>query len=115
MGDANLSVEESNFEGKSVLVLTGDIDAKTAPVLKEALEKRIAAGQTVFILNFSGVSYISSAGIGVLNAALTLVKGKGGDIVLAGVSPVVRDTMEVMYFTKKIRLYKSVPDAAKSL
>lgn len=115
MAEAELIINESVRDGKCLLALSGDIDAKTAPLLREAIEKAVSGGKYFIVLDFMKVSYISSAGIGVLNATLGLAKGKGGDIVLSGVGKVIRDTLEVMYFTKKVRLFPGVEEAIKAL
>ena len=115
MSGENLKIGESVLKGKIVLTLAGDIDAQTAHLLKESLERSALSGKAGVILDFTGVKYISSAGIGVLNAALALMKSKGGSLVLAGVGKVVRDTLEVMYFTRKVRLFDSVDLAAQEM
>ncbi|HEY1406600.1 MAG TPA: STAS domain-containing protein, partial [Spirochaetota bacterium] len=82
---------------------------------KEAIDKAVASGKTKIVFDFSGLNYISSAGIGVLNAALNVLKGKGGAMAIAGAGSTVRDTLDVMYFTKKVDLFPTVADAIKVL
>jgi anti-sigma B factor antagonist len=115
MADQKLTITAADFEGTAGLTLTGEIDAKTAPDLKTAIEALITAGKTRIVLDFSNIGYISSAGIGVLNATLGAARAKGGDMALACVSKTVRDTLDVMYFTKKISVLSSVPEAVKAL
>lgn len=114
MSGALLDISESSLGGKHIIGLTGDIDAKTAPLLKEAIERASAAGNHSIILDFSALNYISSAGIGVMNAALSSLKSKGGGISIAAANKAVMDTLEVMYFTKKVKVYSSAAEAAKN-
>jgi anti-sigma B factor antagonist len=114
MSEAQLSISEKNEKGICVLACEGDIDAHTAPVLKNAMDKAIAAGKVRIVCDFAKCNYISSAGIGVLNAALSDVKGKNGSLGIARANKMVEDTLDIMYFTRKVRLYPTVDDAVKN-
>jgi anti-sigma B factor antagonist len=113
MGVASLTISESVRDGVTILELKGDIDAHTSPHLKEAIDKAIALGKLKIVFDFTNLNYISSAGIGVLNAALNVLKGRNGKMAIAGASKAVRDTLEVMYFTRKVDLFPSVGEAVK--
>lgn len=111
MAQAALSISESESKGIRIIALDGDLDAHTVPSLKAALDKAIAAGNVRILLDASKLNYISSAGIGVLNASLGAIKTKGGKLSIGGVSTTILDTLEVMYFTKKVDVFPSFPDA----
>jgi anti-sigma B factor antagonist len=113
MSEAILKISESVKEGICVITPSGDIDAHTAPLFKEAIEKNINSGNIRIVFDFSSLNYISSAGIGLLNAALNSLKGKGGKMSIACASPSVLDTLEVMYFTRKVPVKKDL-DSAKA-
>jgi anti-sigma B factor antagonist len=102
MGEAILKITEKITDGVCIIGLSGDIDAHTSPTFKEAIDNNISAGNIRIVFDFSDLNYISSAGIGVLNAALHAVKGKGGKMSIACANKIVYDTLDVMYFTKKI-------------
>ncbi|RHX81336.1 anti-sigma factor antagonist [Leptospira yasudae] len=108
---ATLTIQEKKEGNLLVLQIQGEIDAKTAPDLKLKLESSIGNGATKIVCDFSGVSYIASAGIGVLNSILKFLKEKSGELVFSNIKKEVRDTMDLMYFTKKIRIFESVKDA----
>ena len=109
-----LTISQSKVGNPAVLKLTGEIDAKTAPDLKLQMELIIGNGSTNIVLDMANLSYISSAGIGVLNATLKFLKEKSGEIVLSGLSKEVKDTMDLMYFTKKIKIFPTVEAALSS-
>ncbi len=102
MGEAFLRISEKISEGICIISAAGDIDAHTSPAFKETIDKNILSGSLRIVFDFSGLNYISSAGIGVLNAALYAVKGRGGKMSIFGVSKTVYDTLDLMYFTRKI-------------
>jgi len=108
MGDPVLKITEKNQNGVCVITLSGDIDAYTAPSFKDAIDKKISAGTFRIVFDFSGVNYISSAAIGVLNAALHTLKANGGAMSIACVNKTVRDTLDVMYFTRKVTVTNSL-------
>ncbi len=108
MGEAILKITERITDGVCIIGLSGDIDAHTSPAFKEAIDKNISAGNTRIVFDFTGLNYISSAGIGVLNAALHVIKEKDGKMSIACVNKVVYDTLDVMYFTKKITIKNDI-------
>ncbi len=109
-----LTITEKKSGNPVVVQLTGEIDAKTAPDLKLQLELMIGNGGTNFILDMAGLTYISSAGIGVLNAILKFLKDKSGEILLCNLSKEVKDTLDLMYFTKKVKVFPNLDGALAS-
>ncbi|WP_164671078.1 STAS domain-containing protein [Virgibacillus doumboii] len=70
----NLQIDVTESNEKSVVNLTGEIDAYTAPKLKEAvLPLTKANGQTVEV-NLEDVDYMDSTGLGVFISALKSTK-----------------------------------------
>ena len=115
MAEAVLKITENIRGNVLIFVLEGEIDAHTAPLLREASEKKISEGNTRIVFNFAKCTYISSAGIGVLNAILNAVKAKGGSIAISEANKMITDTFKVMYFTKKVQLYIETAAAVKDL
>lgn len=115
MAEAILKITEKISGGACIIALSGDIDAHTAPSFKESIDKNISAGNIRIVFDFFALNYISSAGIGVLNAALHTVKGKGGKMSIACANKVVYDTLDVMYFTKKISVQNDVESSVKEV
>ncbi|HOF33489.1 MAG TPA: STAS domain-containing protein [Spirochaetota bacterium] len=115
MAEAVLKITENKNGSVMVLELAGEIDAHTAPILKESAEKKISEGNVKLVFNFANCTYISSAGIGVLNAILNSVKAKGGIIAVSEANKTITDTFKVMYFTKKVQLYIETAAAVKDL
>ena len=115
MAEAVLKITDSRSGSVMIMDIAGEIDAHTAPVLKETTEKRISEGNAKIVFNFAKCTYISSAGIGVLNAILNAVKAKGGAIAVSEANKTITDTFKVMYFTKKVQLYIETAAAVKDL
>lgn len=113
MGGAQLKITNTSEEGFTVLHLEGDIDAHTSPVLKEAIDRAIEKNTVNIIFDFAGLNYISSAGIGILNAALNTIKARKGKMGIAAANKTVHDTLEVMYFSRKVGIFPTVAEAIK--
>lgn len=114
MGDATLSINNSVQKGIHIVTLTGELDAHTVPLLKANTDKLVSSGAVNIVFDFAALSYISSAGIGLLNATLSTLKSKNGKIAISGANKTITDTLEVMYFTKKADLLRTIDDAVKS-
>ena len=75
--------------------LAGRLDTITSPDLEQALSD--LAGVAHLVLDFAGISYISSAGLRVL-LALQKNMGRQGDMVVRHVDPMVMEVLEMSGF-----------------
>ena len=82
--------------GKLNIALEGRLDTNTAPQLEAEL-KRSVSGVTELVLDFTGLEYISSAGLRVLLAAQK-VMNKQGKMVLRGVNSTITEVLEITGF-----------------
>jgi anti-anti-sigma factor len=73
--------------GTVVVEVSGAMDLATAPRLDELLTSRLRSAVTVLILDLSGVTSLSSAGIGVLVRARLLAQQRGVALRVAGGAP----------------------------
>ena len=86
------------FEGERLtLTLSGRLDSNSSPAL-EAERKQSVGGVKELIFDFSGVEYISSAGLRVLLAAQK-VMNRQGSMKLIGVNDDVMEVFEITGFS----------------
>ncbi|MDL2284482.1 STAS domain-containing protein [Oxalobacter sp. OttesenSCG-928-P03] len=86
---------EKNYDGSSLLIaLTGRLDTLSAPEL-DVVIKTALIGVKSLVLDFSGVDYVSSAGLRVLLSAQKMMN-KQGKMLIRNVS---RDIQEVFRMT----------------
>lgn len=84
-------------EDKSLnIALEGRLDTTTAPQLEAELKQSIA-DNTLLILDFAKLEYLSSAGLRVLLAAQK-VMNRQGKMVIRGVNDVIAEVFEVTGF-----------------
>lgn len=85
--------ETTDHLGIPVVVVTGEVDIKTAPKMQEAIEG-VASGSLIVDLN--AVDFIDSSGLRTLVIARELVEGAGGTLTLcASEDSVVVRTMRL--------------------
>lgn len=85
-----MQTQVSKVNGIVTIVITGRIDMNTSPELQAAIDS--TEGQTL-ILDFSGVEYISSAGLRTLFAAY---QKYNGDMTIKGAN---KDVMDIFAMT----------------
>ncbi len=84
-------------------VLEGEIDAHTAPNLERELTKRIAETGSA-LLDTAGVTFMDSSGLRVLIGATNESRSRGGDLTIAGPTPVVRRLIEISGLADHLRV-----------
>ena len=96
----------------SVLAPVGRLDTDSATDLELALQDLMAAEARHFVLDFSKIGYVSSAGLRVLLMAAKQLDGGKGSLRLCGLSPQVRQVFDIAGFSK---LFQIFPDRAAAL
>jgi anti-sigma B factor antagonist len=107
------SIRSSNRDDLTVLSLEGYLDAHTAPEFENAIQKEIDAGRRKLIVDCEGLSYISSAGLGVFMGFLEELRDSGGDIKISGPSPKVLQVFELLGFPAIFDMLPDLPAAVR--
>lgn len=104
-------------DGGSIEVIQaeGRLDAEAAPALESALNTALSAGHTRIVLDLSKVTYISSSALRVLVGAWRRARAQGGDIVLASLSPRVREILEMVGFNRVFTIRETASQAVSAL
>jgi anti-anti-sigma factor len=82
-------VDMSVRDGTTVIGLTGEVDGRSGPGVQRRLMELLPEHGRV-LLDMSGVTYLSSAGLRVL---LLLHRAAGGRVALTGVPPEIETVM----------------------
>lgn len=100
--------------GTSRLVLAGDLDAATSPLLERAIQAELDAGRHRLVVDGAGLTYISSAGLGVFMGFVEEIRERGGDLKLCRLAPKLRQLFDLLGFPS---IFDLVPDveAAEAL
>jgi anti-anti-sigma factor len=95
-----------------VLRLSGRLDTETSADFELAAHDLTAAGEKRFVVDLSGISYVSSAGLRVLLSLGKQLSGMGGTLGLCGLSESVRQVFDLSGFS---RLFNIAPDLSAAL
>lgn len=82
----NIQVNLEEIDNNLTGFIRGEIDAHTAPVLREKLEAFQNQDGLKAVLDLSDVDYMDSTGLGVFVAFYKSVNAKGGHVKLKGLS-----------------------------
>jgi anti-sigma B factor antagonist len=91
----------------SVLAVNGFLDAHTAPRFEKSIQEEVDAGRMRLIVDCAGLTYISSAGLGVFMSFVEDLRDKGGDIKICGLADEVYQVFDILGFPA---LFDIVPD-----
>jgi anti-sigma B factor antagonist len=107
-----MEISTNQFKHCDVVKVTGRLDSFTAPKLAEELAKINDQGRFKIVLDFTGLDFISSAGLRVLIASLKNCKRYNrGDVVVAGLSSAIQTVFELAGFHRIIKIFPDVLSA----
>lgn len=95
----------------TVLSIAGRIDTVSAPELEQEINRTIEGGTRKILLDFTGVTYISSGGLRVLLATAKKLKNPGDRYGLCSLSPDVHKIIRLAGFTSIFSIYGSEGEA----
>lgn len=106
-----MEIREKKLRGITALVLNGRFDSSASREFETCVTRVIAAGISVVVVDFSGVEYISSAGLRVLLYAAKTLKPSGRKILLCGVQENVMMIFDISGLKSLFEFYET-EDAA---
>ena len=98
-----------NLENGLVNVkVEGRLDASSSIEAQKELERMLEADSSKLLVDLSGLEYISSAGLRVLLVVAKKMQQKGGKIVLAALTPNVKEVFEISGFSSILNSKRSL-------
>ena len=77
-----LHVTRHDDDAHATLALVGEIDLASAHLLVDSIDEAIDDGVKTIVLDFAGVTFVNSTGLGAMVAATKRLRADGGDLVL---------------------------------
>lgn len=91
-----MDIKIENIGTTLVAKLTGELDHHTAPYLRDTLDREISLNNTVnIVLDFDGVTFMDSSGIGVIVGRYKQISARGGKVMVIRVKPQVDKILEI--------------------
>jgi anti-anti-sigma factor len=98
--------------GTAVIEIVGDVTAACEPTLMAAYEEACAPGTRFLVLDFAGLSYMNSGGIGMLVTLLVRANRQQQKLAAVGLTDHYRQIFELTRLDEAIALHT---DAATAL
>ena len=89
----------------AVIDIKGDVTAASEPVLMSAYEQADRQGATRLVLNFRGLEYMNSGGIGMLVTFLIRANRNRQELAAFGLSDHYREIFELTRLDEAITIY----------
>jgi anti-anti-sigma factor len=109
-----LKVTVSNLGASAVLTLDGHLNALTVGVLESSLDGILATEVQRVVLECSGLSFTSSAGLRVFLTTVKRMKSRGGVCAFASLTPTVHEVFEMAGFLETMEVHASRESALVS-
>ena len=89
-------------------VLSGKIDTEAAVKLDQEINRALAGPVRTAVFDMEGVSFIASAGVGVLVKAKATLTRKGGDVAMLHLQPQIKKVFEIIQLLPALNVFASV-------
>jgi anti-sigma B factor antagonist len=95
----------------AVLQVAGEVDACTAPALRERVRELAADGAAHVIADLSQVDFLDSSGLGALVGGLKRLREDGGSLALVITAPRILRVLQITGLTQALATWPSVTEA----
>ena len=109
-----MNIELEEMDGVTVATLFGELDGRTAPLVQEKL-LALPEPNGKALLDMSGVSYISSAGLRALLMLYRQMAANNGQVALVGLAESIQDVMSVTGFLEFFAAYDTLEEGLAAL
>jgi anti-anti-sigma factor len=109
-----LKVAVLNSGTTAALTIVGHLNALTVGVLESNLDAILSTDARRIVLDCSGLSFTSSAGLRVFLATVKRMKSRGGTCAFASLTPAVNEVFEMAGFLETMEIHTSRESALLS-
>jgi anti-sigma B factor antagonist len=110
-----LDISERQANGITILDLSGDITfSQGNVVLRKNIRLLLSEGKKNILLNFSGVKFVDSSGIGELVSALTAINREEGQLKLLNLPSRIKELLAITKLSTIFETFENERDAQDS-
>ena len=110
-----LNITERAVEGVVILDLEGSlIMGGGSTLLRDAIRRLIIEGRKNILLNFAGIKYVDSSGIGELVSALVALNREEGHLKLSNLTERVEEVMTLSSLRSLFEIYRDESQAVNT-
>jgi anti-sigma B factor antagonist len=108
-----MDITTKEFKHCHLITVKGRVDSSTAPQFTQVMDSLITKGVYKFVIDMSGLEYMSSAGFrALLSAQRNCKRYNRGEVILASVPSRIQEALELAGFTE---LFKSFPEPLEAV
>lgn len=111
---SDLTISSESLKRVELLTVTGRVDSSNAHELDAAIKAPMENGRYNLVIEMQGVTYMSSAGLRALVAALRDCKKRGGDVRLSNPSERVMDVLNLAGLNSLFEIFEDSTSAVGS-
>jgi len=112
---AKLNISERQADDITILDMNGDvIFGQGNVVLRSAIRRLLREGKKKILLNFSGVGFVDSSGIGELVSGFTAINREGGQLELMNLPQRFQYLLEITKLLTVFDIFENERDAISS-
>lgn len=102
-----LKISDYQISGNTISSLEGRLDGISSDAINAYIAELLDIGRRIIILDFSNVSFISSAGLRVLLSNQKKVTSAGGEIILFRISSNIREVLKLSGFLRIFKIFEN--------
>jgi len=111
-----MNLQFENKDDKLVVYMVGELDHHSAEEVRNKIDGRLDRENIVkLVMDFSGVTFMDSSGIGVVIGRYRKLNIKKGSVCIAKVRDSVKRVFELSGMFKIIKLYDSIDEAVENV
>lgn len=111
--EGTVEVKEEQRGDILILHIRGRLDAISSPSAEKRVFDSINNGQHKLLMDFSGVSYLSSAGMRMLLSTTKKLKALSGKLAICSINQNVMDVLKMSGFDHVLELFPNEEDALR--
>ncbi|MDY7038828.1 MAG: STAS domain-containing protein [Thermodesulfobacteriota bacterium] len=110
-----MEIKTRKQDKATIISVKGRMDAVTSPEFEKELSELMAGEAKDFIIDFSELDYISSAGLRSILATTKKLKEKEGKLMLSTLQEAVKEVFEISGFSSIIPICESIDSALSQM
>jgi anti-anti-sigma factor len=110
-----MEISEEHIGGTCVVTAKGRLDGGASAAFAERIGGLITAQNPKLLIDFSGVDFVTSAGLRAVLLVVKKVKTAGGTFALCSVQDSVREVLDITGFTGMFSIHPARADAIAAL
>jgi anti-anti-sigma factor len=111
-----MEIQDERIDDTTVVTARGRLDGGASTAFTDHIGKLIGPSKpNKLLIDFSGVDFVSSAGLRAVLVLLKKVQATGGKFALCGVQAPVREVLDITGFTPMLSIHAARADAIAAL